>query len=173
MSLSEGEVRGLVEGTTEGPWKYTAGFLKHYVSSPDYGQDLGLSLQELHWQDGREVPAAQNARLIAAAPDLARTTLSLYAENATLRTALGEAQARAEALEQGPDVDALTTECVALGNSPRERMLAISIEKLIDRAYQKRQLNKSIADWQAIVNQDRRKVAAALAGAGAEGEGTK
>jgi hypothetical protein len=53
---------------TKGPWKYVAGTLKHYVHSEN--GDFGISIQELHPEDGRLVPAAENARLISAAPDL-------------------------------------------------------------------------------------------------------
>lgn len=54
---------------TPGPWIYTKGVgFKHYVASEN--GDLDFSLQELHWRDGREVPAEANARLIAAAPEL-------------------------------------------------------------------------------------------------------
>ena len=58
------------EGHTPGPWGYKAGVTKHYAFSTDPGEDFGVSLQEMHWQDGREVPAEANARLIAAAPDM-------------------------------------------------------------------------------------------------------
>lgn len=53
---------------TPGPWRYVSGTLKHYVES-ECG-DLRFGLQEMHWRDGRPLPAEANARLIAKAPEM-------------------------------------------------------------------------------------------------------
>jgi hypothetical protein len=50
---------------TPGPWGEKCGAIKHYAFSLDDGEDFGISLQELHWKDGREVPAHDNAVFIA------------------------------------------------------------------------------------------------------------
>lgn len=172
MPLDEGTVRELVEGATEN--------LSLTVEMDGDTLECGESWESV-WRlklstgayltvEGEGV-SDEDAALIEAAPDLARTTLHLYTRNAELEDRVKAAEARAEALEKGPDVDALTRECVGLGLSVPEQFLAASLEQLINRAYERRQLNKKIADWEAIVNQDRRKVAEALAQAGAGGEG--
>jgi hypothetical protein len=61
-------IEARLKAATPGPWGYKAGFLKHYVFSLDAQEDFGISLQELHWNDGHEVPAAANAQFIANAP---------------------------------------------------------------------------------------------------------
>lgn len=81
-------VRELLSNATPGPWAYKAGTMKHYAHSTDPGEDFGVSLQEMHWQDGREVPAEGNARLIAAAPAVAQWGLGQAQEVARLREAL-------------------------------------------------------------------------------------
>ena len=54
---------------TPGPWHYVHGVaFKHYVHS-ECG-DLRIGLQEMHPEDGRDVPAKANAHLIAAAPEM-------------------------------------------------------------------------------------------------------
>jgi hypothetical protein len=60
------ELERLDREATPGPWGYKAGILKHYAFSLDEGEDFGVSLQELHWRDGRAVPAASNAQLLPA-----------------------------------------------------------------------------------------------------------
>jgi hypothetical protein len=68
------QVRELLGRATPGPWGYKAGVLKHYVFSTDPREELGFSLQEMHWRDGQDTKAEHNAPLIAAlrniAPDL-------------------------------------------------------------------------------------------------------
>lgn len=71
------ELEALERAATSAPWGYKAGVLKHYVFSADEGEDLGFSLQEFHPHDGREVPAAENAQLIAALRNAAPALLSL------------------------------------------------------------------------------------------------
>ena len=62
------EIDACANAATPGPWIYKAGVaLKRYVHSADPGEDFGISLQSMHWQDGREVPAEANARFIASA----------------------------------------------------------------------------------------------------------
>lgn len=65
----------LAEKATAAPWGYKAGVFKHYAFSMDEQEDFGISLQEMHWNDGHEVPAAANAQFIAQSrqlvPDLA------------------------------------------------------------------------------------------------------
>lgn len=65
-------VRRLHALATPPPWKYTPGVgVKHYVHSTDVPEDFGVGLQEFHWQDGHEVPAAANAEIIAVARNTA------------------------------------------------------------------------------------------------------
>jgi hypothetical protein len=66
--LDLADIEARLKAATPGPWGYKAGFLKHYVFSLDAQEDFGISLQELHWNDGHEVPAAANAQFIANAP---------------------------------------------------------------------------------------------------------
>lgn len=74
---------------TPGPWGEKCGDLKHYAFSTEPGEAFGVSLQEMHWQDGRDVPAHENASFIADArtawPALAKVTRALIAENERLR----------------------------------------------------------------------------------------
>lgn len=52
---------------TPGPWGEKCGILKHYCFSMDAAEELGFSLQEIHWKDGHEVPAHADAAGIALA----------------------------------------------------------------------------------------------------------
>ena len=61
-------IRAALAAATPGPWKEVCGIAKHYVASLEGAEELGLSLQEMHPHDGREVPAHANAVLIANAP---------------------------------------------------------------------------------------------------------
>lgn len=78
------KIEARANAATPGPWLYKAGIaIKHYVYIADEGEDLGLSLQSLHWRDGRVVPAEANARFIAASredvPALLRHVAALSA----------------------------------------------------------------------------------------------
>ena len=94
---------------TPGPWIYTKGVMfKHYVSSEN--GDLELSLQELHWRNGREVPAEADARLIAAAPDLLNQLKECREE---LKTALDTANRSSKAvLKWNAEIEQRTKDAV-------------------------------------------------------------
>lgn len=78
------EVRALLEGATPGPWLTT-----HEAGEEYYGDWLhigpALLPTELEVAPGTPPP---DARLIAAAPDLAQTVIALHAEIARLRRIL-------------------------------------------------------------------------------------
>jgi len=97
MGVDLDRIEALANAATPGPWGYKAGVLKHYAFSLDAGEDFGVSLQELHWQDGREVPAAANAQFIAAArtdvPALVAELRAARAEVERLRTAAADERA--------------------------------------------------------------------------------
>jgi hypothetical protein len=59
------EIRERLAAVTPGEWAYTAGVLKHYVS---LGDDQHIGLQELHWRDGHQTRAEEDAQFIAHAP---------------------------------------------------------------------------------------------------------
>ena len=89
MKRDAAEAKAIADKATPGPWVYRHGTLKSYVASTDEREDLGVSLQALHWKDGYEVPAEANTEHIAhartAAPTLTDHVLALAADVERLR----------------------------------------------------------------------------------------
>ena len=91
--LTDAEVKALLDDTTPGPWRLRKAYLDDDAveivprkvrgkASPEVGSWAELATVQIEYTDS--TPKA-NARLIAAAPDLARALLDARAENARLR----------------------------------------------------------------------------------------
>lgn len=81
-------LESLLERASPAPWVHTVGMLKHYVSSAD--DDLGFSLQEMHYIDGHETRAEADAALIVA---LRNDAPALIADVRRLREQVSQMQA--------------------------------------------------------------------------------
>ena len=91
--MDDAEVKALLDGATPGPWRLRKAYLDDDAleivprkvrgkASPEVGSWAELATVQIEYTDS--TPKA-NARLIAAAPDLARALLDARAENARLR----------------------------------------------------------------------------------------
>lgn len=77
------DAKKLLDGSTPGPWEWTTG---RFSNNPYLSPNILLLAFDGGGPDGVDPNDAANARLIAAAPDLARTVIALHAQ-------LAEAQA--------------------------------------------------------------------------------
>lgn len=116
--MTDADLRALLDAATKGPWKTRRGF--HDDEEEIYPAEVDGKKRPAvgQWAEFAVVsrrPAAErkaNARLIAAAPDLAAEVLRLRAESARLRDAVDYAKTRFGLIRD----ECLTGQSYALGD---------------------------------------------------------
>ncbi len=78
------EAEKLLDGSTPGPWEWTTG---RFSNNPYLSPNILLLAFDGGGPDGVDPNDAANARLIAAAPDLARSVIALHAQLADAQAA--------------------------------------------------------------------------------------
>jgi hypothetical protein len=78
------DAKKLLDGSTPGPWEWTTG---RFSNNPYLSPNILLLAFDGGGPDGVDPNDAANARLIAAAPDLARTVIALHAQLADAQAA--------------------------------------------------------------------------------------
>ena len=78
------DAKKLLDGSTPGPWEWTTG---RFSNNPHLSPNILLLAFDGGGPDGVDPNDAANARLIAAAPDLARTVIALHAQLADAHAA--------------------------------------------------------------------------------------
>ena len=85
------EAEKLLDGSTPGPWEWTTG---RFSNNPYLSPNILLLAFDGGGPDGVDPNDAANARLIAAAPDLARSVIALHAQLADAQAAQAMAVGR-------------------------------------------------------------------------------
>ena len=111
------DAKKLLDGSTPGPWEWTTG---RFSNNPYLSPNILLLTFDGGGPDGVDPNDAANARLIAAAPDLARTVIALHAQLADAQAAQAMVVERAAAkADRGHG-----TYCRARGRDPEKHVSA-------------------------------------------------